>query len=143
MNKTLLSAALLLAILASCTRVQTGFSVRGDISDTLATVAGSMVRLYGPDGIIDSVRVKGGSFSFSGAADSTVMYMVMLDYPGRNPYDDKFKAVFVPEARAIHIDLDYPATVTGSPLTDAINGFQEKVMAFYFEKETENAALVF
>lgn len=65
----------------------------------------------------------------------------MLRFPGRDRYDSRFIASFVPDASRINIDLDYPATVTGSPLTDAMEAFREQVMNLYYEHQTDVGSL--
>lgn len=137
MKFRLFAAALLLLAMASCTSPRERFTVRGVVTDSLATVPGSIVYLLGPDGPVDSTFAKHGTFSFSGEQDPTKQFVVMLRFPGRDLYDDSFMAAFVPDSKLIGIDLDYPATVTGSPLTDAINAYNEKVMNLYYEHETD------
>ena len=129
------AAALLLLALAACTSPAERFKVRGIVSDTLAAMPESMVYIIGADGVADSVKVKDGTFSYSGCKDETKLYTVMLRFPGRTERDTRFIATFVPDSELINIDLDYPVTVTGSPLTDAVNSFQEQVMNLYYEQE--------
>jgi hypothetical protein len=134
------AAALLLLALAACTYTPAErFKVRGIVTDTLATLPGSLVYIIGADGVADSVKVKDGTFSYSGCKDETKLYTVVLRFPGRTERDTRFTAIFVPDSEVINIDLDYPVTVTGSPLTDAVNGFQEQVMNLYYEQEEVSA----
>jgi hypothetical protein len=65
----------------------------------------------------------------------------MLRFPDRDKYDDRYLVSFVPDAERISIDLDYPATVTGSPLTDAILNYRESVMNLFYEHETDIGSL--
>ncbi|MBR4826942.1 MAG: AhpC/TSA family protein [Bacteroidales bacterium] len=130
----------LLAALSSCITGGERFRVNGTLTDSIATTPGSMVYLLGAGGwsdIVDSAKVSDGKFSFSGMADKTTSLVAVLKFPGRTPRDDRFLARFVPDSKDISIDLDYPATVTGSPLTDAMNDLQENIMDLYFERESE------
>ena len=131
----------MLLALGACNRPATHFTVNGSIDDTLATAAGSMVYLIGSDGPLDSAIVNKGRFTFKGEIDSTKQMVVMLHYPDRDPYDDRFLVPFVPDTERISIDLDYPATVTGSPLTDAIQSYREAVLNLYYEHEMDIGSL--
>lgn len=131
------AALLLLLALGACDSAGERFTVRGNISDPLAEEPGSMVYLSGRNGPVDSARVRNGAFSFSGSIDKTKLYTVTLHFPGRSEWDERFTASFVPDAETISIDLDYPVTVTGSPLTEAINRYQEQVVNLYYEPGTD------
>ncbi len=139
--KSAIAAGLLLCLLASCDREPTRFTVSGNITDTLATLPGSMVYLIGADGPIDSTVVVKGAFTFKGDIDKTKQLVAMLRFPDRDKYDDRYLVSFVPDAERISIDLDYPATVTGSPLTDAILNYRESVMNLFYEHETDIGSL--
>lgn len=133
-----MAAALpLLLLLGACDPAEDRFTVRGTITDPLATEPGSVVYMTGPDGPIDSVLVSDSHFSFSGSIDKTKLLTVYLSYPERNEWDKSFTAVFVPDSEVIGIDLDYPVTVTGSPLTDAVNDYQEQLLKLYYEPELD------
>ena len=134
--RTPLALALLLA-LAACNRPATRYTVSGTVQDTLASLPGSMVYLIDADGPVDSVAVSKGTFQFKGHIDRTKQLVAMLHFPERDRYDDRFIVAFVPDAEHISINLDYPATVTGSPLTDAIMKYREQVLEFYYEHETD------
>ena len=136
-----LSVILLLAAALACTPDGERFTVHGTITDPAASTPGSMVFLVASDGPVDSVAVKDGKFSFTGQADKTKQLVAMLRYPGKDPYDERFIAVFVPDAQDIYIDLDYPETVTGSPLTDAITAYQDKATELYYEHESDIGSL--
>ena len=133
------SATLLLLLLATaaCNTGRERFTVHGNISDPLASEPGSIVYLSGPQGILDSAAVKDGKFIFNGDKDRTKLLVISLKFIGREPLDDRFTASFVPDSDTIGVDLDYPVTVTGSPLTDAIHAFQEMVTEYYYEHVPE------
>ena len=140
--KIRITAALaLLLALAACNRPSTRFTVSGTVTDTLARMPGSVVYLIGTEGPVDSAVVKGNSFTFKGEQDKTKQLIAILHFAGRDKYDDRFLVSFVPDAERIRIDLDYPATVTGSPLTDAITEFNEATMNLYYEHETDIGSL--
>ena len=140
-TKFLLIAALA-ALACSCTSHEPRFTVRGNVTDSLAFKPGSLVYLIGKDGPIDSCAVSsGGTFSFKGAIDKTSQLVVLLRFPDRDRYDNRFLVSFVPDAEQITVDLNYPATVTGSPLTDAINTFVEKVTDLYYEHDVDIGSL--
>lgn len=142
MKTKILALAAIAALICSCTSGEQRFTVRGNVTDSLAFQPGSLVYLIGEDGPIDSCAVsQKGTFTFKGEIDKTRQLVAMLRFPGRDRYDDRFLASFVPDAEHITIDLDYPATVTGSPLTDAINDFVEKVSDIYYEHETNIGSL--
>lgn len=128
---------LLVAATAACTTPPPTFTVHGSISDPLASMPGSKVYLLGADGPVDSVAVEDGTFTFSGPIDKTVSYAVFLRFPGRDRFDDRFTVRFVPDAEDITIDLDYPVTVTGSPLSDASASLLDGIMELYYEREGE------
>ena len=130
-------AVLSIAALAACTSPARHFTINGTVRDSLATRPGSRVLLLSEGAILDSAKVKDTGFTFTGKADTTAVYTIMLDYPGRNRRDDRFSASFIPEAGVISIDLDLPATVTGSRLSDALNKLQEDIMTTYYERESE------
>lgn len=137
-----LTASLLVCALAlSCAGRKERYTVHGTLTDSMASLPGSMVYLISADGPVDSAAVKDGKFTFSGEADNTIQLVAMLRYPGKDPYDERFMAVFVPDAKDIYIDLDYPETVTGSPLTDAVNAYQERVSQIYYERESDIGSL--
>ena len=139
--KTAVTLVAALLCFAACNRPPTHFTVKGVVTDTLSRVPGSMVYLIGADGPIDSTAVKNNSFTFKGDIDKTKQLVVILHFPGRDKYDDRFLASFVPDAERIGIDLDYPATVTGSPITDAIGKYTEATMNLYYEHETDIGSL--
>ena len=141
MKLRITAALALLLALAACNRPATRFTVTGSVRDSLATQPGSMVYLLGNNGPIDSTTVKNCAFTFKGAIDPTKQLVVMLHFPDRDRYDDRFLVAFVPDTERISIDLDYPATVTGSPLTDAINEYSEAVLNLYYEHETDIGSL--
>lgn len=142
MKTRILALAAVAALICACTSNEQRFTVRGNVTDSLAFQPGSLVYLIGEDGPIDSCTVsQKGTFTFKGDIDKTRQLVTMLHFTGRDPYDDRFLTSFVPDAEQITIDLDYPATVTGSPLTDAINAFVEKVTDIYYEHETNIGSL--
>lgn len=128
---------LMLAATAACTTPPPTFTVHGSISDPLAAMPGSKVYLLGSNGPIDSVAVADGTFSFSGPIDKTISLAVFLRFPGRDRFDDRFTVRFVPDSQDISIDLDYPVTVTGSPLSDASAALLDGIMDLYYEREGE------
>lgn len=113
------------------------FTVHGTVTDSLATLPGSKVMLLGANGPIDSTTVENGRFTFTGKQDKTVSLAVFLRFPGRDRFDDRFTVRFVPDAENIAIDLDYPVTVTGSPLSDANASLLDGIMELYYERESE------
>lgn len=127
----------MLAATAACTTPPPTFTVHGSISDPLAAMPGSKVYLLGSNGPIDSVAVADGAFSFSGPIDKTISLAVFLRFPGRDRFDDRFTVRFVPDSQDISIDLDYPVTVTGSPLSDASAALLDGIMDLYYEREGE------
>ena len=131
----------LLLLLGACDSTEGRFTVHGIITDELATAPGSMVYLIGQDGPVDSVKVKDTEFSFTGPIDKTKILTVTLRFPGRDEWDTRFTAAFVPDSELIGIDLDYPVTVTGSPLTDAVNEYQEQVLQLYYQPELDTESL--
>lgn len=136
MNYRPLIAALF--TLAACNSPARQFTVHGSISDSLATAPGSMVYLIGADGPIDSTTVgSDGTFTFTGKAEDAQQLVVMLQFDGRDEYDDRFIAGFVPDVENIDINLDYPVIVTGSPLTDAIKTLRNRVNTLFYEHETD------
>ncbi len=141
-SRLILLAAAAIA-LASCNREPEHFTVYGTVTDSLATLPGSMVYLIANDGPMDSTVVKDGSFTFQGDIDKTAIYVTLLRFPERDIYDTRFNIAFVPDAEEIHINLDYPATVTGSPLSDAITEFQENVINLYYEHDPDIGSLTF
>lgn len=128
---------LLVAAAAACKTPPPTFTVHGSISDSLAAMPGSKVYLLGANGPIDSVAVEAGTFTFSGPIDKTVSLAVFLRFPGRDRFDDRFTVRFVPDSEDITIDLDYPVTVTGSPLSDASSALLDGIMELYYEREGE------
>ncbi len=124
-------------MLAACTSPAPTFTVHGSISDPLATLPGSKVYLLGASGPIDSVTVTDGRFGFTGPIDKTVCLAVFLRFPGRDLFDERFTVRFVPDSPDITIDLDYPVTVTGSPLSDANASLLDGIMDLYYEREGE------
>ena len=134
-GKLLILSMLILA--AACTKTPPRFTVHGNITDSVATLPGSMVMLLGADGPIDSTKVEDCSFTFSGTIDKTVSLAVFLRFPGRDRFDERFTVRFVPDAEDITIDLDYPVTVTGSPLSDANAQLLDGIMELYYERESE------
>ena len=132
---------LVAAAAAACIRDGEHFTVHGTLTDEAGSNPGSLVYLISQDGPVDSVGIKDGKFTFSGRIDKTRQLVAMLRYPGKDPYDERFIAVFVPDAKDIYIDLDYPATVTGSPLTDEISAYQEKASEIYYERESDIGSL--
>jgi len=145
MRYSLSAAALLLALMCACTPSQERFTVNGIVTDTLAAAPGSKVYLLGAggwDNIIDSTAVRSGKFTFKGDIDKTETYTAVLHFPGRVSTDDRFLVRFVPDSEVINIDLDYPAIVTGSPLTEAQEQLQERVVELYRERESEIGELV-
>ena len=141
LNAAAAAVAATLLCLAACNRPSTHFTVSGVVTDTLSRMPGSMVYLIGADGPIDSTAVKKNSFTFKGEIDKTKQLVVMLHFPGRDKYDDRFLVSFVPDVERIRIHLDYPATVTGSPITDAIGKYREDTMNLYYEHETDIGSL--
>lgn len=141
MKTKLIAAAALLAVLSSCNVREQRYTVQGNVADSLATLPGSIVYLLDSDGPVDSCRVSDASFTFKGVQDKTKELVAMLRFPGRDRYESRFIASFVPDASRINIDLDYPATVTGSPLTDAMEAFREQVMNLYYEHQTDVGSL--
>ncbi|MCR5325193.1 MAG: AhpC/TSA family protein [Bacteroidales bacterium] len=142
MKNNILAIAALAILVCSCTSREQRFTVRGNITDSLAFQPGSIVYLISKEGPVDSCAVSPkGTFTFKGDQDKTRQLVTMLQFPGRDLYDERFLASFVPDAETITIDLDYPATVTGSPLTDAVNDFVEKVTELYYEHETNIGSL--
>ncbi|MBO6168583.1 MAG: AhpC/TSA family protein [Bacteroidales bacterium] len=139
--RTIAASAVLLLCLAACDRNANRFTVSGKVTDTLATMPGSMVYLIDAAGPVDSTAVVKGAFSFKGDIDLTKQLVVMLRFPERDKYDDRFLVSFVPDAERINIDLDYPATVSGSPLTDAITNYRESVMNLFYEHESDIGSL--
>lgn len=134
------AALLALALLASCSMDTERFTVRGIVADDLAAAPGSKVYLLGPGGWdepIDSTVVKGGKFTFRGDIDPTTILTAALRFRDRDAMDNRFKARFIPDSETIVIDLDYPETVTGSPLTDAMLQLQEGILELYRERESE------
>lgn len=129
--------SLLAVAAAACTKVPARFTVHGTISDPVATMAGSKVYLLGANGPIDSVSVVDGTFSFTGRINKQVSLAVFLKFPGRDRFDERFTVRFVPDAKDITIDLDYPVTVTGSPLSDANAQLLDGIMELYYERESE------
>lgn len=127
----------LLAVAVACTKAPQKFTVHGTITDPVATMPGSMVYLLGANGPVDSVAVQDGSFSFTGLIDKQVSLAVFLRFPGRDRFDERFTVRFVPDAKDITIDLDYPVTVTGSPLSDANARLLDGIMELYYERESE------
>ena len=116
------------------------FTVRGNVADDLAAAPGSKVYLLGPGGWdepLDSTVVKGGKFTFKGDIDPTTILTAALRFRGREALDSRFKARFIPDTETIVIDLDYPETVTGSPLTDEMRRLQEGILELYRERESE------
>ena len=138
--KAIIAAAALTALTA-CTGSPARYTVKGSVQDTLATLPGSMVYLLYGDEVKDSSAIKNGTFSFSGDIDKTKIYGVIMQYPGRGRNEARFVSSFVPDSKSIAIDLDYPATVTGSPLTDELGKLQENLMNLYYEKDVEINAL--
>lgn len=141
MKFSLSAAALLaLAFLASCSMDTERFTVRGNVADDLAAAQGSKVYLLGPGGWdepLDSTSVKGGKFTLRGDIDPTTILTAVLHFHGRDALDGRFKVRFIPDSETIDIDLDYPETVTGSPLTDALRHLQEGILELYRERESE------
>lgn len=111
--------------------------MHGSISDPVAEQPGSMVYLSGPEGTVDSAKVKNGAFSFVGTIDPAKQLTVSLKFPGKDKWDDSFTVVFVPDSETIGIDLDYPPTVTGSPLTDEIAKFREELLSLYYDPRAD------
>lgn len=126
-----------LLVAAACTKVPPKFTVHGTITDPVASMPGSMVYLLGANGPIDSVAVVDNSFSFTGPINKQVSLAVFLRFPGRDRFDERFTVRFVPDAKDITIDLDYPVTVTGSPLSDANAQLLDSIMELYYERESE------
>ena len=129
-----------LALIASCSMNSKRFTVRGNVADDLAAAPGSKVYLLGPGGWdepLDSTVVKGGKFTFKGDIDPTTILTAALRFRGREALDSRFKARFIPDTETIVIDLDYPETVTGSPLTDEMRRLQEGILELYRERESE------
>ena len=127
----------MLVICAACTKTPPRFTVHGTITDSIATMPGSKVFLLGADGPIDSTTVQEGSFTFTGRQDKRVSLAVFLRFPGRDRFDERFTVRFVPDAQDIIIDLDYPVTVSGSPLSDANAQLLDGIMELYYERESE------
>lgn len=129
-----------LALIASCSLDSGRFTVRGNVADDLAAAPGSKVYLLGPGGWdepIDSTVVRGGKFTLKGNIDPTTILTAALRFRDREPLDNRFKARFIPDTETIVIDLDYPETVTGSPLTDRLRQLQEGILELYRERESE------
>lgn len=137
MKTSLFASALLILAIQACSPKVERFTVRGSVSDPVAAQPGSLVYLSGPEGAIDSTKVKDGAFSFVGAMDPARQLTVTLKYPGKDKWDDSFTVVFVPDAETICIDLDYPATVSGSPLTDEIAKFREELLSLYYDPRAD------
>ena len=127
-------------LLSSCVSGTERFTVDGNIGDPLAASPGSKVYLLGPDGweeALDSTSVKGGKFTFKGEIDKTTLLTAVLHYPGMDPFDSRNRVQFIPDSENICIDLDYPAIVTGSPLTDARAHLHDAIIDLYRERESE------
>ncbi len=141
MKFSLPAAALLIAAMfAGCVSPQKRFTVTGNLSDSLAALPGSKVYLLGDGGwdeALDSSGVKAGKFTLRGTIDPTTTLTAVLRFPGRDAFDKRFRVNFIPDSEDIIIDLDYPETVIGSPLTDAYAAFQEGVLEIYRERESE------
>ena len=141
MKTKIFLAALAAAVLSACTGAPERFTVNGTITDSLATLPGSMVYMLEGNNVIDSSAIAAGKFSFTGDVDKTKTLGVIMRYPGRPRSESRFLATFVPDSKAIAIDLDFPSTVTGSPLTDQINKFEEELMDLYYGKDSEIGSL--
>lgn len=141
MYNKLPAAALLAALLLSaCNLADERFTVDGNIGDPLAAAPDSKVYLLGAGGwdeAIDSTSVKGGKFTFKGNVDRTTVLTAVLHYPGMDPYDTRFRVQFIPDSEKICIDLDYPAIVSGSPLTDERQRLHDGIIDLYSERESE------
>ena len=142
MKYKFLAVAALAVLACACETGEQRFTVQGNVTDPLAQEPGSMVYLIDENGPVDSCAVsQKGTFTFKGGIDKTRQLVVLLRFPDRDRYDDRFLVSFVPDAEKITIDLDYPATVTGSPLTDAVNAFVEKVTDIFYEHDTDIGSL--
>ena len=138
MKNKFLAAAAFAVLVCACDSREQRFTVSGNVTDPLAQDPGSIVYLIDENGPVDSCKVSpDGTFTFKGDMDKTRQLVVLLRFPDRDRYDDRFLVSFVPDAEKITIDLDYPATVTGSPLTDAVNNFVEKVTDIFYERDTD------
>ena len=138
--KTIPAAALALALLAGCVSRTERFTVSGNLADSLAAAPGSKVYLLGPGGwdeVLDSASVKAGKVTLRGEIDPTTSLTAVLYFPGRDALDGRYRVRFIPDTESINIDLDYPETVTGSPLTDALGKLQEGILELYRERESE------
>ena len=115
MKHKFLAAAAFAVLVCACDSQEQRFTVLGNVTDPLAQDPGSLVYLIDENGPVDSCKVSPkGPFTFKGDMDKTSQLVVLLRFPDRDRYDDRFLVSFVPDAEKITIDLDYPATVTGS-----------------------------
>ena len=96
---------------------------------------------------IDSCAVKDGAFTFKTDRNTNSVVVIM-------PKDESARLILIPDNKNIQVTIgDGPAAVTGSPLSDELQGLQqwimqqfneanEKAMGFYADGKAEEGAAV-
>ncbi|WP_129715193.1 TlpA disulfide reductase family protein [Pedobacter sp. SYP-B3415] len=120
MKKIVLIAACLLPVAALA---QSGFTITGKVGKLNAPAKAYLAYRVGSNQIIDSVTVKGGSFTFKGNVESPVLGNIRLKHDDA-PADKKRPADVLPiyvENKSIKVeaaDSVKKAKITGSQLND-------------------------
>ncbi len=119
-------------LMLSCSQKEATFTVKGTITDSLATTPGAMIVINDMlTGQKDTVQIVNGTFEYTGvASDSTVKRagLVINARIRHNLYTQ-----FIPQEGVIEVSLDEPAKAVGTPLNDALVEYNEKMNSIYDE----------
>lgn len=129
MRKLFIVAAACLALAASCSTNHGTCVINGVITDSLAVADGACVVLADRDGEIARGDIKDGAFTIKAPVDETKICFLNLSVPGSET-DGSFELPVVCEPCELSADLDN-GTVTGGPVSEALNKLQKDLMESY------------
>ena len=129
MRKLFIVAAACLALAASCATNHGKCVINGTMTDSLAVAEGACVVLCDRDGEIARSEIKDGAFTIVAPADEKKICFLNLSAPGSEA-DGGFELSVVCEPCELSADL-VNGTVTGGPVSEALNKLQKDLMECY------------